>query len=231
MKLKQLLRASAPHLSVGVVSANWMSLGSDLRLLENADVKLLHVDVMDGCFCPMMTLGASLLSKIKTPMLKDVHLMIENPLDKVEAYVAAGADIVTVHVESTGHVHRVLQVLGGLKNANDPEREIIRGLALNPGTPLEVVEPLLGELDLVLLLGINPGWGGQRFIPSTRGRLARLREMVGEGTFIGVDGGITRENAAEIAQMGADIIVAGSAVFDGNAPAENLRLMMSAIGK
>jgi ribulose-phosphate 3-epimerase len=229
MKLQQLLRASAPHLSVGVVSANWMSLEPDLRLLEEADIKLLHVDVMDGCFCPMMTLGASLLSKIKTPMLKDVHLMIDEPLGKVEAYVAAGADIVTVHVESNRHVHRVLQFLGELKNANDPERGVVRGVALNPGTPIEVIEPLRDEIDLVLALAVNPGWGGQKFIPSTRRRLEQLRGIVGESVLIGVDGGVTKLNIAEVARMGADIVVTGSAVFEGGAVRENVRSMSEAL--
>lgn len=229
MKLKQLLRASAPHLSVGVVSANWMSLESDLRLLEEADAKLLHFDVMDGCFCPMMTLGSALISKIRTPMLKDVHLMIDEPLDKVEAYVAAGADIVTVHVESTRHVHRVLQFLGGLKNANDPERGVLRGVALNPGTPLEVVEPLRDEIDLVLALAINPGWGGQKFIPSTGRRIEQLKCIVGESVLVGVDGGITKQNIPDVARMGAQMVVTGSAVFEGGAVRENVRILKEAL--
>lgn len=229
MNVKQLLRASAPHLSVGVVSANWMSLESDLRSLVESEVSLLHVDVMDGCFCPMMTLGAPLLAKIRTPLLKDVHLMIDEPLEKVEAYVAAGADIVTVHVESTRHVHRVLQFLGGLKNANDPERGIVRGVALNPGTPVEVVEPLRDEIDLVLALAVNPGWGGQKFIPSTRRRLEQLRRIVGESVMVGVDGGVTKQNISDVARMGADIVVTGSAVFEGGAVAGNVRAMTEAL--
>ena len=231
MLLKEQLRSSAPQISVGVLTADWMSLGSELRLLEEAGVKLLHFDVMDGCFCPMMTLGAPLVAKIKVPLLKDLHLMVEEPLAKVETFVAAGADIVTVHVESSKHVHRVLQILGQMTNTNDPKRGVVRGLALNPGTPLEVIEPLLDDLDLVLLLAVNPGWGGQRFISATRDRLQRLRQMVGERVLVSVDGGITRENVAEVARMGADVIVTGSAVFDGKTPAENLRFMLKAIGK
>lgn len=225
------LRATAPQISVGVLTADWMSLGTELKLLENAGVKLLHFDVMDGCFCPAMTLGAPLIKGAKTPLLKDVHLMIDEPLSKVDSFVAAGADIITVHAESTRHVHRLLQVLGKMPNANDPNRGLIRGLAVNPGTPLESIEPLLGELELVLLLAVNPGWGGQQFIPSTRARLARLRQMTGDSILLGVDGGITRDNVAEVARMGADIMVTGSAVFDGKAPLENVRFMMNAIGK
>src|SRR5205823_1466167 len=143
--------------------------GADLARLDGTGVPLLHFDVMDGCFTPMMTIGPPLVKAVRTPLWKDVHLMIEEPLEKLGDYVAAGADVVTVHAESCTHVHRVLQRLGTMENANDPARGIVRGLALNPGTPLEVLEPLLDELDLVHLLAINPGWGGQKFLPATIG--------------------------------------------------------------
>jgi ribulose-phosphate 3-epimerase len=214
---------------VGVLTADWLSLGSQLKLLESAGVGLLHFDVMDGSFCPMLTLGAPVVAGLKTPLLKDVHLMIEEPLSKVDSFVAAGADIITMHVESTRHVHRVLQALGKMTNANDANRGIVRGLALNPGTPLEVVDPLLDEIEMILLLAVNPGWGGQQFIASTRARLERLKQKVGDEILICIDGGITRDNIAEVAGMGADIIVTGSAVFDGKAPLENAKYMISAI--
>src|SRR5439155_10385861 len=114
---------------------------SEVRLLESAGINLLHFDVMDGCFCPMLTMGASVIAGLKTSLLKDVHLMVEEPLSKLEGFVAAGADIITVHAESTRHAHRVLQMLGGMQSVNDPQRGIVRGLALNPGTPLETVDP------------------------------------------------------------------------------------------
>ena len=191
-----------------------------------------HVDVMDGCFCPMMTVGPPIVQAMKTPLLKDVHLMIDEPLMKVGDYVAAGADIVTVHVEATAHVHRVLQQLGAMTNVNDPARGIVRGVALNPGTPVEAVEPLLDEADLVLLLAVNPGWSGQRFGPATLDRLARVKEMVARAArriLVGVDGGITRQNVAEVARAGADLIVTGSAVFDGKAAAANAAAMLEAV--
>lgn len=223
------LRAASPQISVGLLTANWMSLVLELELLRSASVRLLHFDVMDGCFCPAITLGAPVVAGVTTPLLKDVHLMIDEPLTKLDSFVAAGADIVTIHAESTRNVHRVFQALGKMANANDPNRGIVRGLALNPGTPLEVVEPLLGELELILLLAVNPGWAGQRFIPATRARMARLRQMTGGKVLLGVDGGITRDNVAEVARMGADIIVTGSAVFDGKLPLENARFMVDAI--
>jgi ribulose-phosphate 3-epimerase len=209
-----------------------MSLGSELELMEKAGVKLLHVDVMDGCFCPMMTVGPGFIKAVNTPLLKDVHLMIEEPFDKLESYVAAGADMITVHAESCRHIHRVLQKLGQMTNVNDPDRGILRGIALNPGTPLETITPLIDELDMVFLLAVNPGWGGQKFIPSTEGRLSRIRTMLSKANkdiLIGVDGGITRDNIADVARMEVDIIVTGSAVFDGKTPLENAKFMINAV--
>jgi len=209
-----------------------MSLGSELKLMENAGVKLLHVDVMDGCFCPMMTVGPGLIKAMKTPLLKDIHLLIEDPLNKLESYVAAGADMITVHVESCRHIHRVLQKLGEMTNANDSNRGILRGIALNPGTPLEVITPLIDELEMVFLLAVNPGWSGQKFIPSTQGRLNRLRQMIGDAkkdVLVGVDGGVTRDNIASVARMDVDIIVTGSAVFDGKTPLKNAKFMINAV--
>jgi ribulose-phosphate 3-epimerase len=151
-------------------------------------------------------------------MLKDVHLMIEDPETAVEEYVAAGADMVTVHIESTRHVHRVLQMLAGAKSATDSSQSVMRGLALNPGTPVEMVEPFLNDVELILLLSVNPGWSGQQFIPSTEVRLVRLRRLL-RGTssqvLVGVDGGVTSQNIASVAGTGADVIVAGRACFDG----------------
>ena len=226
------LRQKAPLVSVGVLSADLMSLGSDLELLERAGVELLHFDIMDGCFCPMLTVGPVFVKAVKTKLLKDVHLMIDEPLEKVEGYVAAGADMITVHVESCRHTHRVLQKLGEATNANDSARGILRGAALNPGTPIETVQPLLDEVEMVFLLGVNPGWGGQKFIASTQRRLRQLKEMIAESgreILTGLDGGITQANVADVARTGADIIVTGSAVFDGNTPLDNAKFMISAV--
>jgi len=226
------LRKASPLISVGILTADLMSLGSEIKLMEDAGVRLLHVDVMDGCFCPMMTVGPVLIKAMKTPLLKDVHLLIDEPLDKLESYVAAGADMITVQVESCRHIHRVLQTLGDMTNPNDPQRGILRGIALNPGTPLEVINPLIDELEMVFLLAVDPGWSGQKFIPSTQLRLGQLKEMireVGRDILVGVDGGITRNNIADVARMEADIIVTGSAVFDGKTPLENARFMLSAV--
>ena len=226
------LRRAAPTLSVGMVTADLLQLGSQIEILEQASVEAVHFDVMDGVFCPMMTIGPPIVKAVRTAMIKDVHLMIEEPLAKVAAFVAAGADIVTVHAESTRYVHRVLQELGHMTNANDPERGLVRGVALNPGTPVETLGPLLAELELVVILSVNPGWGGQGFDGATPSRLRRARQMIassGRDIVLCADGGVTRANVAEVAGHGADLIVTGSAVFDGVAPADNARAMLAAV--
>ena len=226
------LREEAPSLSVGILTADLLNLGAELKLLEEAGARLVHVDVMDGVYCPWMTAGPPLVKAIKTPLLKDVHLMIREPLGKVREYVEAGADIVTIHPDASAHPHRVLQELGGMENVNGRERGIIRGAALNPGTPLETLNPLMDELEMVLLLAVNPGWGGQKFIPATFRRIEKSKEMIrksGREILVCVDGGITRSNVAEIARSGADLVVAGSAVFDGKTAKENVREMLQAV--
>jgi ribulose-phosphate 3-epimerase len=233
-KAFQLLRAAAPTASIGVVTANLLSLGAEIAMLERTGARLAHFDVMDGCFCPMMTVGPPFIKAVKTTLLKDVHLMIADPLEKVAEYVAVGADVVTIHPEACSQPHRVLQKLGQLTNSNDPERGIVRGIALNPSTPLEVLDPLLDELEMISVLAVNPGWGGQKYLPTTNARIARVRRMItdsGKEIMLCVDGGITKDNVAAIAATGADLIVAGSAVFDGKTPEANARFMLEAVAK
>ncbi len=235
METEQLsaLRELCPTVSVGVLTADLMNLQRDLSIIEKEGVKILHIDVMDGCFCPMMTVGPPFIKGIRTSLLKDVHLMIDEPVAKIPEYVAAGADIITVHVESTRHIHRAVQQLAGLKNANDPSRGLLRGIALNPGTPLETLGPLLSEIDMVVLLAINPGWSGQKLTPALCQRVLGVKRMLHEAgrpeVLIAVDGGVTRENVGMVSGLGADIIVTGSAVFDGKAVAENARFMLEAV--
>ncbi len=225
------LKGLAPTLSVGLMAADMMRLGEDLASLAGSGVEVIHFDVMDGCFCPSMTAGPPMIKGIRTDCLKDVHLMIADPLPKLMDYVAAGADILTVHYESEPtHIHRVFQSLQAMKNANDPDRGIVCGVALNPGTPVEVIRPLLDLIDMVTLLAINPGWGGQRFDGATEERVAAVRQIVaGRPILVCVDGGITRETIGQVACMQPDLVVTGSAVFDGKTPAENARTFISTL--
>jgi len=213
-----------PSISVGILTADLLRLGEELEALDDAGVSIAHVDVMDGVFCPQTTVGPPIVKALPDRFVKDVHLMVDDPLNKVQAYVDAGAGIVTFQVESTIHPHRVLQSLSG--------SGVIRGVALNPGTPLSAVEPLLEELELLLVLAVNPGWGGQSFIPSTARRLRDARTLLADCEIVlAVDGGITKANADDVASLGVDLIVTGSAVYDGKAPAQNAREMLAAVSR
>jgi ribulose-phosphate 3-epimerase len=211
-----------------------MHLGTELVRLQGAGVGVVHVDVMDGCFCPRVTVGDIYVQGLNTPLLKDVHLMVQEPLDKLAHYVEAGADIITVHVEAAVHIHRVLQRLGSMEHSAGPERGLVRGLALNPGTPLEwLTEPLLEEVEMISLLAVDPGWSGQRFAPATLSRIARVKERIaasGKDILLCVDGGITRDNVAEVAAAGADLVAAGSAIYAGGAVEDNFRHVLEAVG-
>ncbi|MFN8631847.1 MAG: ribulose-phosphate 3-epimerase [Chloroflexota bacterium] len=229
--LVERLRSTGPHLSIGILTADLASMGAELALLERAGAQLVHTDVMDGVFCPQLTFGPAFVKAQRTTLLKDAHLMVMSPEDKVEAFAAAGADIIAIHPEGTRHPHRALQVLAKAVNANDPDRGIIRGISINPGTPVEAIAPLLDEVEFVQLLAVNPGWGGQAFIGSTEARLAHARELIdasGRSILLGVDGGVTRANIERIVALGTDLIVTGSAVFDGKAAAENAEFMLAA---
>ena len=187
---------------------------------------------MDGVFCPQITVGPPIVKALRTPLLKDVHLMIDDPLSKVDSFVQAGADMITFHLEGARQPHRVLQALAAASNANDPDRGLIRGVGLNPSTPVEALEPLLDDLEYVLIVAINPGWGGQSFLASAERRLERARRLIeasGRPILLGVDGGVTKSNIARVAAMGADIIVSGSAIFDGTDVAANAATMLEAV--
>ena len=227
----EMLREATPTISIGMLTADLLSLGSEISLLEQTDAKMVHFDVADGVFCPMMTIGPPVVKAVKTPLLKDVHLLIQDPLEKIGDFVSAGADIVTVHVESCVMARSILREIGKMKNANDPDRGIVRGIALNPETPVQIIGPLLDEVEMVMLLAVQPGVTSQ-FHDATPGRLAKAREMIaksGKDILLTVDGGIKRDNIADVAKMGADIVVTGSAVFDGKDPIGNARHMLSMV--
>jgi ribulose-phosphate 3-epimerase len=213
------MREAGPVLSVGLVSADLMALGADVARLEQAGARVAHFDVMDGCYVPMLTVGPPFIKAVRTRMLKDVHLMIREPGTSVADYVAAGADIITVHPDACGHPHRVLQQIGSMTHARDAARPIARGVALNPGVPVCALEPLVDEIDLVMLVAINPGSGGQTFLPATLGRIDAVRRVLsasGRDILLAVDGGITKANIGQLAGRGLDIVITGSAVFDGD---------------
>jgi ribulose-phosphate 3-epimerase len=229
--LLELVR-DGPLLSVGILTADLGHVADELALLETGGARLVHIDVMDGVFCPMMTVGPPFVQALHSSLIKDVHLMVQDPLEKVAWFVAAGADMVTFHLEGAAQPHRVLHALGTATSPAHPDGGIVRGVGLNPSTPMEALEPLLDDVDYVLVLAIDPGWGGQRFQDGTARRLDRARELIarsGRPIVLGVDGGVTRQNIAAVAGLGADVIVTGSAVFDGRDAGANLGFMQEAV--
>jgi len=215
--------SGAPLLSAGVLTADLTRLGAELAILRGK-ARWAHVDVMDGTFCPQLTLGTPVIAAAAaTGVAVDAHLMVTEPGRLLPEVVGAGAALVTVHAESTRHPHRALQELTQL-SAERPE-PLLRGVAINPGTPVQAVEPLLELVDLILVLAVNPGWPGQSPAANTRRRIAAVRAMIAEAgadIMVGVDGGVSLANAAEVASWGSDVVVSGSAVFNGGDASANL---------
>ena len=221
----------APPLSVGILTADLARLDDQLEILRGRGVWA-HLDIMDGRFCPGLTLGTSLVKATASCGVPvDVHLLVEEPLRFLEEVVLAGATTVSVHAESTRHLHRTLQELTALQEIHP---HLVRGLALNPGTAVAALEPVIELVDLVLVLAVNPGWPGQRPAANTPRRIGQVRDLAtraGRPLAVGVDGGVTRDNVATVASWRPDLVVSGSAIFDGRDAAGNLDLMLAAIAQ
>jgi ribulose-phosphate 3-epimerase len=218
---------AAVRLAPSILAADFARLGEQVREAEAAGADCIHIDVMDGRFVPVISLGTPIVEAIRrvTGLTLDVHLMIEEPERHVGAFMDAGGDVINVHVEATRHAHRIAREVRG--------RGKLAGACINPGTPVAVLESLLPELDQVIVMAVNPGWSGQKFIQGALPKVRSLRQMIdaaGLPAQIEVDGGVTVQNAPACAAAGANVLVAATAVFNDRASvAENMSRLREAL--
>jgi ribulose-phosphate 3-epimerase len=222
-----LMAAALSGVAPSVLAADFARLGEQVDAVLAAGARVIHVDIMDAHFVPVLSMGPSVVEALAERVhdagaLIDVHLMVERPERHVETFATAGADSITVHVEATPHVHYALQAVRGAGCR--------AGLALCPATPVSAASEVLDDIDLLLCMTVNPGWGGQRFIPASIARLERLRAMLAPETALEVDGGIDATTAAACAAAGATLFVAGTAVFGAPDPAVAAREIADAVG-
>ncbi len=214
-----------PIIAPSMLSADFLKLGEEIDMINESEADWFHLDVMDGRFVPNISYGMPIIAQMKKRAKKtfDVHLMVEDPERYLEDFKKAGADYLTVHYETGYHLHRTLTSIRALG--------MKAGLSINPHTPVEMVQDIIHEIDLLLVMSINPGFGGQKFLPLTYNKLHKAKELIkqaGASTLIEIDGGVTLENAADIVAAGADVLVAGNTVFSAPDPKDMIKRLKQA---